>query len=310
MRLTNKKSVLHSPPKTLLYLSLLLSATLAGRGAEPTDTPQTDTTQTESSSFLGPVGDYFANWFEHVDRARATQPHWVPPVFTTSPNLQEVFRYDIFYQTSMRNGYDLANFGGGKGFEFILSERMQLNIGIPAYLHLDSSPARTGWGDENFLYKYRLFAAPEKEGDYVVTLFAGLTAPTGTQNFTGDHFVFSPALAFGKGWDDFNIQGTLGSAIPDNGASTHGTGTPFISNTVFQYRIAKYFWPQVEFNYTYWPNGRYDGLNQLFITPGLVLGKFQVYKRLGFMVGIGCQIAATDDPLYKKNFILTFRMPF
>lgn len=132
--------------------------------------PAAESSQEGSSSFLSPVNDYFAQWFDRVDATLAEQPRWAPPVATTSPRLQEVLRYDLMWQ-SLKGGHELAN-------------------------------------------------------------------------------------------------------------------------------------------YTYWANGIHNGQNQLFITPGLVVGKFPLWGRLACMFGVGFQVAVTDNPLYHRNFIFTSRIPF
>ncbi len=40
------------------------------------------------------VTDYFEQWFDRVDRTQAEQPHWITPLATTTPRLEEEFRYD------------------------------------------------------------------------------------------------------------------------------------------------------------------------------------------------------------------------
>ena len=47
--------------------------------------------QLVAQSFLD---DYFAR----VARNQAEQPHWVTPVATVTPRLEQEFRYDIFWQ--------------------------------------------------------------------------------------------------------------------------------------------------------------------------------------------------------------------
>jgi hypothetical protein len=255
------------------------------------------------------VVDYFANWFTRVAKTQAEQPHWVPPIGFTSPCLQQVFRYDIMRQ-SLRNGHTMWIYGCSKGVEFIPAERVQFGVGLPPWQTQDTKPAKEGWGDQSFLMKYRLLSANEQEGNYVLTLFGGVTIPNGSDNYTTHHYVFAPTLAFGKGWGDFAIQGTLGTCIPDNGAVGTGLGTPVLANVALQYHVAKYLWPEVEANYTSWPNGKNEGLNQLFIMPGLALGKFPIWRRLGVTVAAGYQIAVTDRPLYHHNFIVSARLPF
>jgi hypothetical protein len=100
------------------------------------------------------------------------------------------------------------------------------------------------------------------------------------------------------------------SRINYNGTASSGLGTPLLLNAVLQYRVAKVFWPEVEANYTHWSNGKNGGLDQLFITPGIALGKFSIWRRFGLMVAAGCQIAVTDRPLYRRNYILSARLPF
>jgi hypothetical protein len=268
-------------------------------------------TQSKSggSSLLAPVGDYFSHWFERADATMAEQPHWAPPVATTSPRLQELLRYDIMWQ-SLKGGHDLVNYGGGKGLEFIPSEHIQFIVGLPPWETQNTSPRKEGWGDETFLMKYRFAAANEENGNYILTGFMGLTVPNGSANYTTHHFVYLPTLAGGKGWGKFDLQGTIGASLPDNLGVRKGLGTPILANAIAQYHISKCIWPEVEANYTYCPNGVHEGLNQLFVTPGLVLGRFPVYGRVACMFGVGCQLAVTDNPTYHRSFIFTARMPF
>jgi hypothetical protein len=271
--------------------------------------PGSAQTASGGSGALSAINGYFTNWFERVDATLAEQPHWAPPVATTSPRLQEVLRYDIMWQ-SLHGDHDLVNYGSAKGFEFIPSEHLQFIVGIPPYETQNSGPRKSGWGDQMFLMKYRFAAGNEENGNYLLTGFMGVSVPNGGNAFSAKRFVYSPTLAGGKGWGNFDIQGTVGASFPDNFAVHTGTGTPVLANCILQYRIAKVIWPEVEANYTYWPNGIHEGLNQLLITPGLVVGRFPIYGRVACMFGVGCQIAVTDGPLYHRNVIFTARMPF
>jgi len=40
------------------------------------------------------IGGYFANWFPRVTKTQAEQPHWITPLYTTTPRLEEEFRVD------------------------------------------------------------------------------------------------------------------------------------------------------------------------------------------------------------------------
>ena len=126
-----------------------------------------------------------------MDATRAEQPRWFPPVFTVSPNLQEVFRYDITQQ-ALAGGRTLTSYGSGKGVEFIPAERIQFIVGLPAWQTQNSTPAKNGWADESFLMKYRFAADNATNGNYVVTGFLGLAVPNGSDNYTTHHFVRLP----------------------------------------------------------------------------------------------------------------------
>ena len=43
---------------------------------------------------------YFADWFARVDKTKDEQPHWVTPLATTTPRLEEEYRYDQLWQTN------------------------------------------------------------------------------------------------------------------------------------------------------------------------------------------------------------------
>ncbi len=256
-----------------------------------------------------PLLDYFEDWFERVSRIQAEQPGWLSPLATTTPRLNERLRYDQSWQT-LPDGHSLHNFGSNKGLEFIPAERISVIVGLPAWQTENTTPLKEGWADETFLFKYRILSANEQHGDYILTAFMGLSIPSGSASYTSGHYSFTPALAGGKGWGRFDFQSTLGISVPDNGAERSGAGTPISFNTTYQYHLWTWFWPEVELNYTYYPNGKHDGLNQLFLTPGLLLGRFPLWRRIHADLGIGCQIAVTDAPLVRRNWILSFRIPF
>ena len=255
------------------------------------------------------TNDRFGKWFERVAQTQAEQPRWITPLQTVMPRLEQELRYDVYHE-ALPGGKTLNIFGGGKGLEVIPSERVELIIGVPAWESENTSPNKAGWSDESFLLKYRLLSANAQQGDYILTAFLGLSVPSGSANYTLGHYVVTPTLAWGKGWGDFDVQSTLGVSLPDNGSAPSGAGTAFISNTAWQYRVAKYYWPEVEVNYTHWPNGKHDGLDQVFLTTGLVIGRIPLKGRLGLTVGLGYQVAVTEHPLYRNNLALSVRIPF
>ena len=262
-----------------------------------------------NSSDLGPAGNYFANWFPRVSQIQSEQPHWVTPLTTVTPRLEEEVRYDQYWE-SLPGGHTLDNFGAGKGVELIPFQNVEVIIGVPAWETENTKPHKDGWADETFLVKYRILSANEENGDYILTAFMGLSVPSGSDDYSSHHYGFTPTVAFGKGWGRFDFQSTLGISIPDNGAVHDGAGTPLASNTAFQYHLGKYFWPEVEANYTFWPNGEHDDKNQLFITPGVLIGRFTIWNRVGVTLGVGYQAAVTQQPLTRNNFVVSARIPF
>jgi hypothetical protein len=179
---------------TGFLVAIQVTVTLSGgaRGASPapsnpvveplnTDLPrsptiaQTDSaagsSRASSSGPAGPLKMYFWNWFDRVDAARASQPHWVAPLMTTNPLLVEQFRADFFFQ-SLGNGARITNLGGGKGLELIPTTSNEVYISVPAYLERENVKPVDGWADWQFLLiKQRLLSANEQDGAYVVTAF-------------------------------------------------------------------------------------------------------------------------------------------
>jgi hypothetical protein len=68
--------------------------------------------------------------------------------------------------------------------------------------------------------------------------------------------------------------------------------------------------PEIDVNSTFFPNGPKAGKKQVFLSPGLIIGKFHLWKRLRFAVGGGIQIATTHFHTYNHNRVLTVGFPF
>jgi hypothetical protein len=56
--------------------------------------------------------------------------------------------------------------------------------------------------------------------------------------------------------------------------------------------------------------GDHDGKKQNLVAPGLVLGRFPLWKRVGFTISGGYQIATTQFQTTNHNGILSVRFPF
>ena len=249
------------------------------------------------------IDEYFAR----VARNQAEQPHWITPVATVTPRLEQEIRYDIFWQQQPA-GYFAENYGGSKGLELIPANNVEVIVNLPPYLVHNNPKQKDGFGDESFLVKYRLVSRNEENGDYILTAFLGWSIPTGSHKNGAPHAVLTPTLAFGKGWGNFDVQTTAGIGLPVE--NSQAIGQPIVWNLTGQYRVLRKIWPEVEMNYTYFHQGPHDGQTQVFVTPGVVFGKFPIWRRLGITVGSGVQIAATRFHTYNHGWILTTRLPF
>ncbi len=263
---------------------IVVAAALALTLAPPSRADDATAAAGSSSAAAGTPGtavaDYFDNWFARVDKAQAEQPHWMTPLVTVTPRLEEELRYDQYWETLSEGKGNLKSFDGGKGLELIPSENTEVILGVPPYQERTGgrSPAQ-GVGDYPFfLLKYRLLSANEQEGNYILTVFLQGSAPLGIPAFTSNAYAFNPTLAFGKGWGDFDFQATLGESIPL--AYGNKLGHPFLYNVTAQYHAFEILWPELEVNGTYWSDGAFKGMNQVFLTPGVIFGRFPIYDRL------------------------------
>ncbi len=290
-------------------LSVLSLPTTAPAGAD-----EVASSSSGGLSLLQPVQDYFENWFMRVSRTQAEQPHWMTPVVTVTPRLEQELRYDQSFQ-SAQHGELTTNYGSGKGLELIPWDTIEVILGIPNY-ESHEFPGEQGiatrgtddFADWTALIKYRLLSANEENGNYILTAFVGFSAPTGTSGNTSGHAQFTPTIAFGKGFGDFDFQSTVGMTFPNGGLDR--LGMPLAYNTAFQYHLFEYFWPEFEVNYTWFPDGEHAGKNQVLLTPAMVLGRFPVWQRVKLIVGAGFQVAVTRFTQYHNSWIITGRIAF
>lgn len=254
------------------------------------------------------------SWFARVDKAQASQPSWITPIATVTPRLEEEVRYDQFWQ-NMGNGARLTNYDGGKGLELIPTATNELIFNLPPYESRAYDKPAQGWGDDTFfLVKQRLESANARNGDYIVTAFLSVLAPTGSDAFTSHAWEITPTIAGGKGWGNFDVQATSGISLPTSHQET--IGDAWATNVAFQYHVGK-FWPEFEVNDTYWSGGERGGKNQVLLTPGVIVGRYKLGGRLKANFGVGYQWAVAPSlvkepltPTYTDAWIATFRVAF
>ncbi len=259
------------------------------------------------SGNTGDGGSRAEAWFAQVSKTQAEQPHWITPLATTTPRLEEEFRYDIFWQPKA-DGTITENYGGGKGLELIPFERVEIIISPPSYAEHNTPGVEDGFTDLSFLVKYRLAASNEEHHNYILTAFLGMSLPTASTPNGAKHPVLTPTLAYGKGFGRFDLQGTFGVSLPT--AEVQTLGRTYAWNNAFQCRIFRRLWPEVEVNSTFFQDGKNAGRSQVYLTPGLVIGKIPLWKRLGLTLGAGIQIATTHFNTSNHNLILSARLPF
>ena len=261
-----------------------------------------------------PAGDpiaqdegYWRNWFERTEKTRAEQPHWLTPLATTTPRLEQEFRYDLVWQRRPDSA-TTRNYGNGKGLELIPFGKVEVIVGVPPYLVHDQAEAQDGFGDWRLLIKYRLLSANEQRGNYIVTAFMDVSLPTGSAGNGATSGIVTPTLAYGKGIGRLDVQGTFGVALPAGNVTV--VGRTYTWNNAVQFRLFRKLWPEIEVNASFFQDGKNAGRRQVFLTPGLVVGRFPLTRRVALTVGAGVQVAISQFRTSKRNAILSVRLPF
>jgi len=255
--------------------------------------------------------NFFARWEARTSATQAKQPAWTPPLVTTFVPLIQVYRGDFTRQIGPTHA-TTWNYDGSKGLNLIPWAKTEFDINLPPLLTHSSPATVDGAGDASFLAKYRIAAGNGHHGNYAISAFTGATIPTGSYRNGSTDATVSPGMGFGKGFGNFNLQSTLSAALPTG--DTTKLGRPVAWNTAAEYHLAKYFWPETEFNATYFHGGPNDGRTQAFMTPGLMAARklrpSNDRSRLGLCVGAGEQIATSSYHGYNHELVFTGRLVF
>jgi hypothetical protein len=264
-------------------------------------------------------GSFVAKWQARATATQDQQPHWITTAVTVSPKLDQAMRSDFVRQTNSE-GYNTWNYGNSRGLELIPERHIELLFSTPPFFNHSQPGVKDGFGDIFLLMKYRIFARNEEHGNGIVSAFLAATVPTG-QNANGSCCaIVTPTLAVGKGFGQWALTSLLGGSLPVSNARALGHMISW--NSAVQYHLAKagmarFFWPEVEFNSSFYQGGTNDGKIATFGTPGLVIGRIPLSHdesgkpgRLGLTFGAGEQIALTHFHTYNHGIVLTMRVPF
>jgi hypothetical protein len=264
-------------------------------------------------------GSWWQRYEGRVSATQAEQPHWVTPLVTVTPRLEQEFRSDFVRQINTKL-VNIWNYDNGKGLEIIPEKHVELLVNLPPFISHDERGSKDGFGDISFNSKYRFFARNEEHGNAIITAFFAASIPTGKNGNGSCCAVVTPTLAMGKGWGNFDLTTTAGGSLPITNAK--GLGHTIAWNNVAQYRLAKegparLFWPEIELNSSFFEGGANDGKVTTYATPGMIIGRIPLTHdasgkpgRLGLTFGGGEQIAITS--FHGNNHVLVFtaRMPF
>jgi opacity protein-like surface antigen len=273
---------------------------------------------TASGSNANAVSDFFADWQALVAQARADQPNWATPLVTTTGLLLHRYRFDLAEQ-HIGNGGQTTVLDGGKGVDLIVGERTEIQMAAPSY-DIRNTPTGKGvfsgftdWGF--FRVKQQLASSPSSADDYLVSVLLQAQAPTGVPQLTSNAWTLLPTLAVGKGWGDFNVQASVTGTLPASNVSA--LGDQIQTNVAFQYRLMKVLSPELEVSWTYWIGGPRDGLNQVFLTPNIIIGRLPLADNLTLTAGFGYQFAVAPSyrpnpltPSYGNAWLFTTRINF
>jgi len=256
--------------------------------------------------------NFFEKWGARTTATQAKQPGWPPPLVTTYVGLIQVLRGDFTRQYSPTHE-TTWNYGASRGLNLVPWANTEVVVNLPPYFERDKPTPKGGAGDMSFLLKYRFLAGDAERGNYVVSACLLATIPTGSYKNGSTDASVAPTVLAGKGFGRFDVQSTLAATLPTG--DTNKLGRPIIWNTTAQYRIGKYFWPELESNATYYHGGPNDGKSQNFLTPGIMLSKFKLRpgdakSRLGVAFGAGEQIATSKFHSYNHELVFSGRLVF
>jgi len=77
---------------------------------------------------------FFDRYQGQVATTQGEQPHWITPLVTVTPRLEQEVRADFVHQYN-REGIGQWNYGNGKGLELIPARHTEIIINVPPFLN-------------------------------------------------------------------------------------------------------------------------------------------------------------------------------
>src|ERR1035438_1620393 len=77
---------------------------------------------------------FWARWFKRSDHSKSEQRHWLTPLATTTPRLEQEVRYDVNWSQPKPGGPYIETYGNTKGLELIPFEQVEIIAAIPPYV--------------------------------------------------------------------------------------------------------------------------------------------------------------------------------
>jgi hypothetical protein len=179
---------------------------------------------------------FISRYQARVTATQAAQPHWVTPLVTVTPRLEQEVRADFVRQRDSQH-FNTWNLGNSKGLELIPERHIELVFNVPPFFDHTQPGQKDGFGDVSFLAKYRIFSRNEEQGNGIVTAFLGATVPTGKNGNGSCCAVVTPTLAAGKGFGQIAVTSTAGGSLPIS--NSIGLGHTITWNNAIQYRVGK-----------------------------------------------------------------------
>lgn len=261
-----------------------------------------------------PRKGFFSSFEARALATQVNQPHWASPLVTTNARIEQGFRSD-FVRTTSPTGQSTWNLGNTKGLQIVPLPRLEVRISPPPFF-LHSAPSTpNGFGDITFRLKYRLYGSNEHHHNAALTATLSASIPTGKNGNGSCCAILTPSVELGKGFGKLVLTIAPSASLP--ASNTIRLGRSFVLNNAIQYHATHLLWIETEFNSTFYFGGKYDGRQQTFTTPGIIVSRFPLpfirdasHSPLRLTLGAGEQIALTHFNTYNHSPIFTARLRF